>query len=162
MTEEPLTENHTLGEAHPGHWQKRVGRRGVKMIEELAARGCTITTIAATLRMTADTFRNVRKRQPEVDEAFRRGRARLEDALASNLVSLALVDRNVVANIFALKAMCGWRDQGSAEGDRVNVNIVNLPAAMTMAEYLRMLDASEPKVIDATPEPKEPSDASGD
>lgn len=149
---EPLTTNQTLD--RPGHWHKQVGRRGLKLIEELAARGCSLVTIAKALRMTPDTFRNVRRRQPEVDAAFVQGRAKLEDGLASNLVQLAYAG-NVVANIFALKGMCGWRDNGEPrEGTKVNVQIINLPDAMSEEAYRRMLDV--------TPKPQEPENGRDD
>ena len=47
-----------------------VGARGIKIIEELSARGCHLTTIARALRMSKDAIMACRQRQPEVEEAY--------------------------------------------------------------------------------------------
>ena len=52
-----------------------VGARGIKIVEELSARGCHLTTIARALRMSKDALQACRARQPEVEEAYQRGLA---------------------------------------------------------------------------------------
>lgn len=115
-----------------------VGARGIKIIEELSARGCHQTTIAKALRMSVDAFKACRARQPEVEEAYQRGLGTEHDALVSNLRAAADTG-NVVANIFLLKARHAYR-----EGEPLEVNVsVNaggvlvVPADMTVEEYLR-------------------------
>ena len=115
-----------------------VGARGIKIIEELAGRGCHLTTIARALRMSVDAFKACRARQPEVEEAYQRGLGTEHDALVSNLRTAADTG-NVVANIFLLKARHAYR-----EGEPLEVNVsVNaggvlvVPADMTVEEYLR-------------------------
>ena len=115
-----------------------VGTRGIKIVEELAGRGCHLTTIAKALRMSVDAFKACRARQPEVEEAYQRGLGTEHDALVSNLRKAAN-DGNVVANIFLLKARHAYR-----EGEPLEVNVsVNaggvlvVPADMTVEEYLR-------------------------
>jgi len=79
-----------------GKSEWRVGRRGLKVVEELAARGVAVPTIAKALRMGKETFRRVRERQPEVQEALDRGRAIEHDRLVAKLHELAM-DGNVTA-----------------------------------------------------------------
>ncbi|SNR59891.1 hypothetical protein EYF88_13885 [Paracoccus sediminis] len=137
-----------------------VGARGIKIIEELSARGCHLTTIAKALRMSVDAFKACRARQPEVEEAYQRGLGTEHDALVSNL-RLAANAGNVVANIFLLKARHAYR-----EGEPLEVNVsVNaggvlvVPADMTVEEYLaRKAEAGEidpmPPMRDVTPAPR--------
>ena len=137
-----------------------VGVRGIKIIEELSARGCHQTTIAKALRMSVDSFKACRARQPEVEEAYQRGLGTEHDALVSNLRAAAN-EGNVVANIFLLKARQAYR-----EGEPLEVNVsVNaggvlvVPADMTVEEYLaRKVAAGEidpmPPMRDVTPAPR--------
>lgn len=137
-----------------------VGARGIKIIEELSARGCHQTTIAKALRMSVDAFKACRARQPEVEEAYQRGLGTEHDALVSNLRAAADTG-NVVANIFLLKARHAYR-----EGEPLEVNVsVNaggvlvVPADMTVEEYLRRKqEAGEidpmPPMRDVTPAPR--------
>ena len=60
-----------------------VGARGLKIIEELSARGCHLTTIARALRMSKDVLQACRARQSEVEEGYRPGLAIQHDALVS-------------------------------------------------------------------------------
>jgi len=134
-----------------------VGARGIKIIEELAGRGCHLTTIARALRMSVDAFKACRARQPEVEEAYQRGLGTEHDALVSNLRTAADTG-NVVANIFLLKARHAYR-----EGEPLEVNVsVNaggvlvVPADMTVEEYLAQKAAAGeidpmPPMRDVTP-----------
>lgn len=134
-----------------------VGARGIKIIEELAGRGCHLTTIARALRMSVDAFKACRARQPEVEEAYQRGLGTEHDALVSNLRAAAN-EGNVVANIFLLKARHAYR-----EGEPLEVNttinmggVLVVPADMTVEDYIaRKAAAGEldpmPPMRDVTP-----------
>ena len=145
------------GKGGQGRSSFKVGAKGLKIIEDLTGRGCSLTTIAKVLRMSRDTLREVRMRQPEVEEAYQRGLATEHDALTSNLRRLA-DDGNVVANLFLLKARHGYR-----EGEPLEVNVaVNtggvlvVPADMSVEEYLRRKqEAGEIEPMrDVTPRPR--------
>ncbi|WP_415393712.1 hypothetical protein [Paracoccus sp. SJTW-4] len=115
----------------------RVGAKGLKIVEELAARGCNITTIARALRMSRDSFIAVRRRQPEVEEAYIRGLAVEHDALVSNLRTMA-DDGNLVANIFLLKSRHAYRE---GEPMEVNLNVSTggvlvVPERLSVEDYL--------------------------
>lgn len=73
---------------------------GLKVVGDLAARGCSVMTIARALGMGRDAFRAVRGRQPEVKDALEQGRAVERDTLVGN----------IVANIFLLKACHQFRN----------------------------------------------------
>ena len=125
------------GKGGQGRSSYKVGPRGLKIVEELSARGCSTVTIAKALRMSKDAFVACRRRQPEVEEAYQRGLAIEHDALTSNLRTMA--DKgNVIANLFLLKTRHGYR-----EGEPLEVNLtVNtggvlvVPGKMTVEDYL--------------------------
>jgi hypothetical protein len=128
-----------------------VGARGIKIIEELSARGCHLTTIARALRMSKDALQACRARQPEVEEAYQRGLATEHDALVSNLRTAAN-EGNVVANLFLLKARHGYREGVPLEiNTTVNMGgVLVVPADMTVEEYLARKQAEG--MIDVTPQ----------
>lgn len=138
------------GPGGQGRSSYKVGAKGLKIIEELSARGCSLVTIAKALRMHVATLREVRMRDPAVEEAYQRGLAVEHDALTSNLRTLA-DDGNVVANIFLLKARHAYR-----EGEPLEVNttinmggVLVVPADMTVEDYIARKAAEG--MIDVTP-----------
>lgn len=56
-----------------------------------------------------NTFREVEKRQPEVTEAYKRGKGKAIAGVGSNLISQARKG-NVAAAIFYLKTQAGWKE----------------------------------------------------
>ncbi len=124
---------------------------GLQIVEELAAKGCSVVTIAAALGVNKETFVHMRRRDPAVEEAFENGRAKEHDRLVTNL-NTAAAGGNVVASIFLLRARHGYQ---SSEGIDVNVNVntggvLLLPAEVTVEQYLEMKRA-EGDMIDVTP-----------
>lgn len=144
------------GRGGQGRSSFKVGAKGLKIIEELTGRGCSLTTVARVLRMSRDTLREVRMRQPEVEEAYQRGLAIEHDALTSNLRTLA-DSGNVVANLFLLKSRHGYREGEPLEVNvAVNAGVLVVPAEMTVEEYLaRKAEAGEIEPMrDVTPPPR--------
>lgn len=83
-----------------------------------------------------------RQRQPEVQEALNRGRAKEHDQLVAKLHERAM-QGNVTAVIFVLKARHAYREGEAPEGGSTNVQVnINLPSAMTPEEYQRMVDVT--------------------
>jgi hypothetical protein len=124
---------------------------GLGIVEELAAKGCSVVTIAAALGVNKETFLHQRRRDPAVEEAFERGRAAEHDRLVANL-NTAAASGNVVASIFLLRARHGYQ---SGEGIDVNVNVQTggvlvVPAEMTVEQWLERQRA-EGDMIDVTP-----------
>ncbi len=124
---------------------------GLQIVEELAAKGCSVVTIAAALGVNKETFLHQRRRDPAVEEAFENGRAREHDRLVANL-NTAAASGNVVASIFLLRARHGYQ---SSEGIDVNVNVntggvLLLPAEVTVEQYLAQ-KAADGDMVDVTP-----------
>ena len=145
------------GKGGKGRASYKIGPRGLKIIEELSARGCSTTTIAKALRMGRDAFVACRRRQPEAEEAYQPGLAIEHDALTSNLRTMA--DKgNVIANLFLLKTRHGY-----VEGQPLEVNVsINtggvlvVPGKMTVEEYIAQKRAEgefdpDPPMRDVTP-----------
>ena len=139
----------------------RVEMRGLALVEELAARGCSVVTIARALGMSREAFNACRKRQPEVEETFERGRAVEHDALVSNLRQAA-EEGNIVASIFLLKARHQYREGEALEANvNLSVNtggVLVVPSKMSMEEFFAerrnagMLDlAPKPGTIERIP-----------
>ena len=141
-----------------GKSEYRVGAKGLKVVEELAARGCSVVTIAKALRMGRDGFRRVRDRQPEVLEALERGRAVEHDRLVGNL-RLAADEGNVVANIFLLKARHDYIDTPVPPSVQVNVGagVLVVPQRQSMEDFLEHqaaegnLNGAKPDAFDRIP-----------
>ena len=72
------------------------------------------------------TLREIEKRQPEVSDAYKRGKAKAIGSIASNLISQAKKG-NMTAAIFFLKTQAGWREP--REDDRppqpIEISFVN-------------------------------------
>lgn len=60
------------------------------------------------------TFRQVEERQPEVSDAYKRGKAKAIGNVAKNLISQAQ-NGNISAAIFYLKTQAGWKETQAME-----------------------------------------------
>jgi hypothetical protein len=99
----------------------------IEQIEKLSA-VLSKEQLADYLGIHDDTFRAVEKRQPEVKAAFKRGKARAIESVASNLVNQAQ-QGNIAAAIFYLKTQAGWSEakEESTENDtisRIQIEVV--------------------------------------
>lgn len=77
----------------------------IKEVESLAQR-LTIEQIADYLGIGQSTFFEIRKRQPEVSEAYRRGKTKAVDYVVSKLLD-KVADGDTTATIFFLKTQGG-------------------------------------------------------
>ncbi|WP_147303801.1 hypothetical protein [Parvularcula marina] len=125
-----------------GH-TRRVGARGVSVVEDMARNGCSETSIAKKLRVATSTFREIKRRQPEVLEALERGYSAMEDELVDLLMRRARDPSHkggVTAAIFLLKARRGY--EGTKTPAHITINNDNrqqtmlLPSADEMDVYL--------------------------
>lgn len=136
--------------------------RGLAIIEELVGRGCHLATVARVLGMHGATLREVRRRDPAVEEAYQRGLAREHDVLVGGLRAAAN-EGNIAAAIYLLKCRHGMWDQPTPASVQVNVDtsgVLVVPPKMSVAEFLeerraaggRIPGQPDPDVIDAVPE----------
>ena len=98
---------------------RRIGKKGLVLLEEMAAKGMSQTSMAKALRIGRNTLTEIKKRQPEVEEAIERGYSQMEDMLVDRLYATALGDSKaaVTAAIFLLKTRRGY------EGTKVPTHI---------------------------------------
>lgn len=108
-----------------------VNEKGLQAIYDMAFAGVPLTTIAENLGVSHDTFALIRKRQPEAEDAVKRGRSRVVGDMTRVLINKAL-DGNTVELLFALKTLGGFREgvpvEGGAPAVAVNIQLVT-PAA---------------------------------
>lgn len=130
---------------------------GVALIEKLASEGYSNARIASQLGIDRKTLTDIRKRQPEVQEAIDRGKAADEQVLTDELRRRALAPGGSDAALFFyLKCKHGWREGDARDGGggTVNVQIIQLPAAMSREQYM----ASLPPPSEVPPGDEEPED----
>jgi hypothetical protein len=78
-------------------------------IEELAQR-LSITQIADYLGISEKSFLNIRERQPEVSTAYKKGKSRAIQFVASKLME-KVQNGDTTATIFFLKTQAGWSEK---------------------------------------------------
>lgn len=96
----------------------------IVQIEQLAA-VLSKKQISDFFGISDTTFRECEGRQPEVSDAYKKGKGKAIASVASNLVSQAR-NGNVSAAIFYLKTQAGWREDNlqDVQNSPVTINIV--------------------------------------
>jgi len=79
--------------------------------------------IADYFSVSETTFRAIEERQPEVSDAYKKGRVQQIASMGSNLVKMAKAG-NVTAAIFYLKTQAGWKEQEAEAQEIPAINIV--------------------------------------
>ena len=94
-------------------------------VVELKALAAVLTKgqIADFFGISETTLRAIEARQPEVSDAYKKGRVKQVSDMGSNLVRLAK-EGNVAANIFYLKVQGGWQEHQPEAQDIPPINIV--------------------------------------
>lgn len=94
----------------------------IAQVEALAS-VLTQEQIADYLGIGRTTFHEILKRQPEVSEQYKKGKAKAVESIANNLITQAK-SGNVTAGIFYLKTQAGWREQEQQSVELPPINIV--------------------------------------
>ena len=63
------------------------------------------------------TFREIEGRQPEVSDAYKRGKAKAIGSIGQSLIQQAK-NGNIAAAIFYLKTQAGWRETEQEQGNQ--------------------------------------------
>jgi len=121
-----------------GQPRAEITSEGAALVQRTAAAAHSLSNIAAALGVSRRTLGEAMERQPNVRDAFETGRANLETELASGLLEKAR-GGNLVATIFLLKAMCGWKEGEPRDGVPKVAIQINLPPALSEAAYERVL-----------------------
>lgn len=125
-------------------WNKNKGGRppatlSDEQIAQVEAMGAflSVEQIADFFGIGKTTFYSIMKRQPEVLERYKRGKAKAIGAIGNSLLTQAR-DGNMTAIIFYLKTQAGWRetqvvDNVSSDGSMSPKEPVPLSAKELMA-----------------------------
>jgi transcriptional regulator with XRE-family HTH domain len=146
MTEDVVVRNE-------GGNNRRIGKKGLLLLEEMAAKGMSQTSMAKALRMHRNTLTEIKKRQPEVEEAIERGYSQMEDVLVDRLYATALGESKaaVTAAIFLLKTRRGY--EGTKVPTHITINqdnrtqTISLPSAMDMETYMQRVNSGKAESI---------------
>lgn len=128
--------------------KRRVGKRGLQVIREMAADGQPDASIARALKMHRETFRDCRRRDDAVEAALVEGRASMEHVCVNSLLENVRAGGAIATTpaIFLLKSRCGYRDDGSSppgfnvSGENVQIN---LTPQLTDEQFQQLLQRSE-------------------
>jgi len=95
-----------------------------KQVLKMAAR-LSKGQLADFFGVSENTFREIEKRQPEVSEAYKKGRAIVIDEIAESLIEKAKGGSEPAA-MFFLKTQAGWREKDKDSGDKqpVTINLI--------------------------------------
>ena len=80
----------------------------IKLVESLAS-VLSKKQLADYFAVSETTLRAIEARQPEVSDAYKKGKSKAIAGIASNLISQARKG-NMTAAIFYLKTQAGWRE----------------------------------------------------
>lgn len=124
---------------------------GITVIEQLAADGVALSSIARHLGIDTKTFHRLRKDHEEVAEAVDVGRSDLETEMVGVLTAAARKG-NIVAALMILKGQLGWKEGTPREViNKTEVNIT-LGKALTQAEFMKTIEIPS-EVVEPTPTP---------
>ena len=99
----------------------------INLVEKLAS-VLTKAQLSDYLGISETTFRAVEERQPEVSDAYKKGKGRAIASVASNLVNQAQ-NGNTTAAIFYLKTQAGWKEQDTTTISTNEDNIIQIVRA---------------------------------
>jgi hypothetical protein len=99
----------------------------IKMVESLAS-VLSKRQLADYFAISETTLRAIEARQPEVSDAYKKGKAKAIAGIASNLISQARKG-NMTAAIFYLKTQAGWRDQETTTISTNEYNVIHIVRA---------------------------------
>lgn len=129
----------------------------LKIIRDMAARGCRESDIARACGVSQDSFMRLKQRDERVLNALEEGRAVEHDALRGNLYDLAMDsdvpprDR-ILASMFLLKCRHSYVEGASVDARQTNNVTINLPGARSESEYMRTIEHGTPALDHGDPE----------
>lgn len=129
--------------------KKAVDDEMCRQAEQLATLGLSIQNVASVLGIAERTFHRYKADHPELEAAYKIGRARGIASVAKSLIDL-IRGGNVAATIFFLKTQAGWRETSKVEHSGPEGRPV--PVAqfdMSMEDWLKsvadVLDSDKPQ-----------------
>jgi hypothetical protein len=121
----------------------------LEVLTRLAAVGVRPTDLRLVVNMSQSVWQSYCAAHPEVHDAIAKGEGRMHDRIAAVLIRKALKGDSMSAALL-LNGRFGYRPgEGGAGDSRVQVNIVNIPAADNSTpvegKRLRDIDDDDPK-----------------
>ncbi len=95
-------------------------------IEECGRRGLSFSQIAGLMGVSATTFSAQRKRHPEVEAAYFRGRSRGISKVADTLYDAATSGEDMASTRFYLEKVGGWKENAAATTGNVTITQNNV------------------------------------
>ena len=95
-------------------------------IEECGRRGLSFSQIAGLMGISATTFSAQRKRHPEVEAAYYRGRSRGISKVADTLYDAATSGEDMASTRFYLEKVGGWKENAAATTGNVTITQNNV------------------------------------
>lgn len=102
-------------------------QKEIIMVERLAA-VLTKAQLADYYGISETTFRAIEERQPEVSDAYKKGKGKAIASVAGNLVNQAQ-NGNTTAAIFYLKTQAGWKEQDTTTISTSADNVIQIVRA---------------------------------
>ena len=99
----------------------------INLVEKLAA-VLTKAQLADYYGISETTFRAIEERQPEVSDAYKKGKGKAIASVAGNLVNQAQ-NGNTTAAIFYLKTQAGWKEQDTTTISTSTDNVIQIVRA---------------------------------
>jgi len=88
-------------------------QKQINQVEALAS-VLTVEQISEYFGISSNTFTRLRRDNPEIDRAYRKGKAKAIQEVAEGLLNKAKAG-NLSASIFYLKTRAGWRETNRTE-----------------------------------------------
>ena len=95
-------------------------------IEECGRRGLSFSQIAGLMGVSATAFSAQRKRYPEVEAAYYRGRSRGIDRVAETLYEAATSGEDMASTRFYLEKVGGWKENAAATAGNTTITQNNI------------------------------------
>lgn len=89
-----------------------------RQIETMAGYGMTLQQISSIIGVHYNTILNIQKRDPDVAELLKRGRAKAVAAVSQTAFQLAKTGKNPTMTMFWLKTQAKWREIHPAEENK--------------------------------------------
>ena len=102
-------------------------QKEIIMVERLAA-VLTKAQLADYYGISETTFRAIEERQPEVSDAYKKGKGKAIASVAGNLVNQSQ-NGNTTAAIFYLKTQAGWKEQDTTTISTSTDNVIQIVRA---------------------------------